>query len=47
VLSKSLVEPRKIIMTAETQAPPTIRLNLESSRTGLEQVLGENSGQLD
>ena len=41
VLGQSLKEPRKIIMTAETQVPPTIRLQLESAQAGLESILGE------
>jgi len=41
VLSESLIQPRKIIMTAQAEAPPTIRLNLESARSGLESILGE------
>jgi regulator of protease activity HflC (stomatin/prohibitin superfamily) len=45
VLGENLVDPRKIIMTAKTQAPPTIRLNLESARTGLETILGEGENQ--
>jgi len=43
VLSSTLKAPRKYIMTAETKGTPTIRLNLESAGSAIEQLMGETN----
>jgi regulator of protease activity HflC (stomatin/prohibitin superfamily) len=42
VLARTLREPRKFIMTAEAKVPPTIRLNLESAGSAIEELMGES-----
>jgi regulator of protease activity HflC (stomatin/prohibitin superfamily) len=42
VLGRTLQQPRKFIMTAEAKVPPTIRLNLESAGSPVEQLMGES-----